>query len=92
MSPKEHAVADAALRPYSCASYDEVFSKIAEHVGASVEDVEQIIDDLIADKTITDRYVPMLAPTPQVDGPFQIAQPWYEKGEFWGQPRMTLIE
>jgi hypothetical protein len=91
MSPKERAIAEAALRLYSASNYEELFSEIAEYTGYSANDVEQILNDLITDKTLTDKYVPMLNPTPQLEGPAKIAQAWYEKGPMWDQPRAPRV-
>ena len=90
MSPKEQAIADAALRSYSASNYEELFSEIAEYTGYPAEEVEQILLDLTSDRTLTDKYVQLLNPTPQLRGPVQIAQAWYEKGPMWGQPRTPL--
>jgi hypothetical protein len=90
MSPKEQVIAEAALRGYPAADYEELFAQIAEYTGYTVDEVEEIIADLTTDKALNDRHVPMLHPTPQVDGPAKIVQSWYEKGEMWGRPRMTL--
>lgn len=92
MSPKEQEIAEAALRDYPAADYEELFSQIAEYTGCTVEEVEEIIGDLTTDKTLNDKHLPMLNPTPQVDGPAKIVQSWYEKGEMWGRPRITLLE
>ena len=51
---------------------------------------QDIIGELTSDKTLNDKYVPMLNPTPQVDGPAKIVQSWYEKGELWGPPSDDL--
>jgi hypothetical protein len=89
MSPKEQAIAEAALRPYPASDYDELFDEIAEYTGYSREDVEDIINDLVVDKTLIDKHVPMLDPTPVGTG---IVKECYDKGPMWGNPnRVSLI-
>jgi hypothetical protein len=90
MSDKEEAIAESALRDYAAADYDELFSEIAEYTGYPAAEIEEILDELTADKTLIETYVQMLNPTPQIEGPAKLVQPWYEKGPMWGRPRMTL--
>lgn len=90
MSPKEQAIADAALRPYAASDYEAVFQQIAEYTGFSVEDVEHVIHDFTADKTLIDKCVPNIEPTPAGT---EIVKVCYEKGSMWGNPhRITLVE
>ena len=90
MSPKERAIAEAALRGYPAADFDELFSQIAEYTGYARDEVEEIISDLTTDKTLTERIEPILDPTPRIEGSVQIVQAWYEKGPMWDQPRLPV--
>jgi hypothetical protein len=90
MSDKEEAIAEAALRDYAAADYDDLFLEIAEYTGYPAAEVEEILHELTVDKTLIETYVQMLNPTPQIEGPAKLVQAWYEKGPMWGRPRMTL--
>jgi hypothetical protein len=85
MSPKETAIAEAAIKPVLADNYEEFYSLIAASTGATAEEVEEIIGDLTTDKTLNDLFVQILGPTDVAK-----LQSWYEKGMMWGQPRMTL--
>ena len=89
MSSKKVEIAEAALRAYPATDYDEYFSQVAEFTGCSVTEVEEILHDLTVDKTLTDLHVMILNPTPRIEGDAKIVQPWYKKGEMWGQPRIS---
>jgi hypothetical protein len=90
MSPKEQAIAEAALRAYPAANFDELFSQVAEYTGYPRNEVEEVISDLTADQTLTARIEPMLHPTPQIEDSVQIVQPWYDKGPMWDCPRVPV--
>lgn len=90
MSEKEEAIAVAALRDYAAGDYDELFAEIADYTGYPAEEVEQILYDLVVDKTLSETNVQMLSPTPQIEGPGKIVQAWYKKGPMWDTPRMTI--
>jgi hypothetical protein len=90
MSEKEVAIAKAALRDYAAADYVELFAEIAEFTGYPPAEVQEILHELTVDHTLSETYVPMLNPTPQIEGPAKFVQTWYTKGKMWGQPRMTL--
>lgn len=80
----------AALRPYAATDYDELYAEIAEHTGYPMDEVEEIIGDFLADQTLSDKYVMMLDPPTQIEGPNKLVKEWFEKGPMWGKPRMTL--
>jgi hypothetical protein len=88
MSPKEQAIAEAALRGYPAADSDEALSQIAEYARYPRDEVEEVISDLLADGTLIQRSEPMLNPTPQIEGSAQVVQSWYEKGPMWDRPRV----
>ena len=90
MPPRYALIAEAALRGYPAADHEELFSQIADYTGYSVEEVEEILGNLTADKTLTDRFVPILNPTAQKAG-FEIVQAWYEKGPMWNEPRTPVV-
>jgi hypothetical protein len=60
MSPKEIAIAEAAIKPYSASDYEDLHKQIAQATGYSIEDVDGVIDDCTADKTLFARIEPML--------------------------------
>jgi hypothetical protein len=64
MSPKEQAIADAALRAYPASDYVELLSQIAEVTGFAVDEAEEILTDLTGDKTLIERIEPISNPTP----------------------------
>ena len=88
MSPKEQAIAEAALRGYPAVDFDELFSQIAEYTSYPRDEVEEVISELTTDKTLIQRIEPMLDQTPQIPGSVQVVQSWYEKGPMWDWPRV----
>jgi hypothetical protein len=90
MSPKEIAIAEAAIKPYSASDYEDLHKQIAQATGYSIEDVDGVIDDCTADKTLFARIEPMLDQRSPGDVQVDVPQTWYEKGQMWGQPRMIL--
>ncbi|MDE3201732.1 MAG: hypothetical protein KGN79_12520 [Acidobacteriota bacterium] len=89
MSEKEELIAVAALREYAASDYDEFFAEIADYTGYPAAEVEEILADLVVDKTLSETYVQMLSPAPQIEGPGKIVRAWYEKGPMWNTPRTT---
>ncbi|MGA2771289.1 MAG: hypothetical protein ABSG26_10790 [Bryobacteraceae bacterium] len=90
MSPKEMAIAEAALKRYPATNFVQLYSQIAAATGFSVDEVEEVLNDLTADFTLRLRVDPMTKRAEVGPGPIMIVEAWYEKGEMWGQPRMPL--
>jgi len=90
MSPKEQAIADAALREYPAADQQEAYEQIAEYAGYPVKDVVEIMSELVTDWTLTALTTPVFHPTPQIEGEAKIVQAWFVKGRMWGTPRRSL--
>jgi hypothetical protein len=90
MSPKETVIAEAAIKAYPSSDYIQLHAQIATATGYSVEEVEEIIGDLTADFTLRDCATAAINRAEDADSPKRIAKAWYEKGELWGSPRMTL--
>lgn len=78
------------MRDYAAGDYEELFMEIAEYTGYPAAEVDEILHELTVDKTLIETYVPMLNPTPQIEGPAKVVRAWYKKGPMWSQLRMTL--
>ena len=78
---KEKVVAEAAVRPYEAEHYLDLHSQIAATTGLPLAEVEQMIHELIVEKTLTVRIEPMLNPRPK-----PILESWYEEGDGWDLP------
>jgi hypothetical protein len=43
MSPKEIAIAEAAIKPYSASDYEDLHKQIAQATGYSIEDADKTL-------------------------------------------------
>ena len=78
MSPKERAIAQAAIRPYEAKHYLDLHSQVAARTDCPLQEVEEVINALIVDDTLRARTEPMLNLRSQ-----PIMEAWYEKGDNW---------
>jgi hypothetical protein len=87
MSPKETAIAEAAIKASPATEYREVHAQIATATGYSVAEVEAVITHLTKkDFILCDCVTPALNRSADPDAPKQIIKAWYEKGEMWVRP------